>query len=62
MPENQRGETIAGIAVFCGMVAGFVGLVVAVFSFFAGNFAGAGVCLVAAGLSFGLVANATLRR
>jgi len=60
--ENQRGETIAGLAVVCGMAVGFAGFVAAVFSFFAVNFVGAGVCLAAAGLSFGLVANASLRK
>jgi hypothetical protein len=60
--DNQRGETIAGVAVVCGMVAGFASFIVAVFSFFAFNFVGAGVCLAAAGLSFGLIANASLRK
>jgi hypothetical protein len=59
--DKQRGETVAGVAVICGMVAGFGAFAVAVFSFFSGNFVGAGVCLGAAGLSFGLVANASLR-
>lgn len=62
MADKRRGETIAGVAVVCGMAAGFASFVVAVFSFFTFNFVGAGVCLAAAGLSFGLVANASLRR
>jgi hypothetical protein len=62
MADNQKGETIAGVAVICGMVAGFAALVAAVFAFFSFNFVGAGVCLGAAGLSFGLVANASLRQ
>lgn len=62
MADNQRGETIAGVAVVCGMATGFAGFVAAVFSFFSSDFVGAGVCLAAAGLSFGLVANASLRQ
>jgi uncharacterized membrane protein YphA (DoxX/SURF4 family) len=57
-----RGETIAGIAVICGMITGFASLIAAVFAFFSFNWVGAGVCLAAAGLSFGLVANAALRQ
>ena len=60
MADNQRGDTIAGVAVVCGMAAGFASFVVAVFSFFSANFVGAGVSLAAAGLAFGLVANASL--
>jgi hypothetical protein len=56
------GETIMGVAVIMGMFSGFAGIVAAVFAFFTFNFVGAGVCLGAAGLSFGLVANAALRQ
>jgi hypothetical protein len=63
MAEGQRrGEAIAGVAVICGMVTGFAGLVAAIFAFFSFNWVGAGVCLAAAGLSFGFVANAALRQ
>ena len=62
MAENQRGESVAGLAIVCALVVGFAGFVAAFFSFFAFNFVGAGVCLAASGLSFGLVANASLRR
>ena len=60
--DSQRGETIAGVAVVCGMAAGFASFVVAVFSCLSANFVGAGVCLLAAGLAFVRVANATLRK
>jgi hypothetical protein len=43
------------------MAVGFAAFVVAMFSFVAFNYVGAGVCLAAAGLSFGLVASASLR-
>ena len=63
MAEGRRkGETIAGVAVVCGMVTGYAALIAAVFAFFSFNWVGAGVCLGAAGLSFGLVANAALRQ
>jgi hypothetical protein len=61
MAANSKGETIAGVAVVCAMFAGFAAVVAAVFAFFSFNWVGAGVCLAAAGLSFGLVANASLR-
>ena len=56
-----KGETIAGVAVICGMITGYAAFIAAVFAFFSFNWVGAGVCLAAAGLSFGLVANAALR-
>jgi hypothetical protein len=59
---RQSGETIAGVAVVCGMITGYASLIAAVFAFFSFNWVGAGACLAAAGLSFGLVANAALRR
>lgn len=61
MADNRKGETVAGVAVVCAMFTGFAAVVVAVFAVFAFNWAGAGVCLLAAGVSFGLVANASLR-
>jgi hypothetical protein len=61
MAENRKGEMVAGVAVVCAMFVGFVALVAAVFAFVSFNWVGAGVCLLAAGLSFGLVANASLR-
>jgi uncharacterized membrane protein YphA (DoxX/SURF4 family) len=59
---RRKGETIAGVAVICGMATGYAALIAAVFAFFSFNWVGAGVCLAAAGLSFGLVANAALRQ
>lgn len=60
-PEKSKAETVAGIAVLLAFVTGVASLVVAVFSFFSANWVGAGTCLVAAALAFGLVANAVLR-
>ena len=62
MADQLKGETIAGVAVICGMINGFASFIVAVISIFTNNPVGASVCLIAAGLSFGLVANAALRR
>lgn len=62
MADTKKGETIAGVAVVCAMITGYASLAVAAFAFFSMNWVGAGVCLVAAALSFGLVANASLRR
>ena len=59
--EKEKAETIAGIAVLLAVVTGIAALIVAVFSFAGANWVGAGICLVAAALAFGLVANAVLR-
>ncbi len=56
-----RITTMVGQSVLAGMVTGFAGLVVATFSFFSGDWIGAGVCLVASAVAFGFLANALLR-
>ena len=61
MADNRKGETIAGVAVVCALLTGFAAVFAAVFAFVGFNWVGAGVCLLAAGVSFGLVANASLR-
>jgi hypothetical protein len=58
---TEKAETAGGLAIIGGLVAGFAGLVGAVVSLFTLNLLGAGVCLAAAGISFGLVANAVWR-
>jgi len=60
-PEIDRAHTVAGLSVFLALVTGIASLIAAVFSFFSTNWAGTGVCLGAAALAFGLVANAVLR-
>jgi hypothetical protein len=47
--------------VIASLVTGLAGLLVAVFAFFGGEWVGAGLCLAAAVLAFGLTANAILR-
>jgi hypothetical protein len=60
--ESQRQlDTMIGIATVGSMVTGVVGVVAALISFFNGDLAAGGACLIAAALSFGLLANALLR-
>jgi hypothetical protein len=58
---TEKVEMAGGLAVIGGLIAGFAGLVAALVSFLTLNLLGAGVCLAAAGISFGLVANAIWR-
>ena len=50
-----------GIAVYGTIIAGIAGIVVGVATALTGESVGAGLALVAAALSFGLLANALLR-
>ena len=62
MPEtSDRAKAIGGIAIILGMVTGVASLISAYLAFFSGNWVGTGACLGAAGLAFGLVANALWR-
>jgi hypothetical protein len=61
MSKTEKAATAGGLAVIGGLAAGFAGLVAALISLFTLNLLGAGVCLAAAGISFGLVANAIWR-
>lgn len=58
--QNKLGTTI-GLVTLGGSVSGVASLVAALFPFFDGDYAGAGMCLLAAAMSFGLLANALLR-
>ncbi|KCZ73088.1 hypothetical protein ANME2D_00147 [Candidatus Methanoperedens nitroreducens] len=53
--------TIQLIALYGGGITGFASLIMALFPFFNGDFLSAGIYLLAAALSFGLMANAVLR-
>ncbi len=53
--------TIQLAVLYGGGITGFASLIMALFPFFNGDFISAGVCLLAAALSFGLMANAVLR-
>ncbi len=54
-------EKILGIAVVTGMITGFGGIVAAIFALINADWIGAGLCLLAAALAFGLLVNALLR-
>ncbi len=59
--DRRRLDSIIGLAALGSGVTGVVSLVAALFPLFSGEFLAAGVCLLAAALSFGLLANAVLR-
>ena len=59
--DKSRAEQVTGIAVIASLITGLAGLIGALFAFFNFNWIGVGVCLIAAALAFGLVANAVLR-
>jgi hypothetical protein len=58
--NRDRLNALMGLALIGGSVTGALSLVAALFPLFEGDFVGVGVCLVAAALSFGLLANAFL--
>jgi len=58
---TEMAEMAGGLALIGGLVTGAAGFVAALVCFFTLNLLGAGVCLAAAGISFGLVANAIWR-
>jgi hypothetical protein len=61
--ENKpsRSENLLGVTVIFGLISGFTGLIVAVIAIFDADWTGAGLCLLASALAFGLLANAFLR-
>jgi len=62
MDEGRKvSNTIIGLAAVGGAFIGVVSFIAALFPFFEGDFTGAGLCLLAAALSFGLLANALYR-
>ena len=62
MSENRRKlDAIIGLATLGSGITGVSGLILALFSLLSGDLLATGVCLVAAALSFGLLANALLR-
>jgi hypothetical protein len=62
MSEDRRKlDTIIGLAAIGSSITGVASLIVAIFPFFNGEFVAAGACLIAAALSFGLLANAVFR-
>jgi hypothetical protein len=62
MTEKRTGlDTLIGLGTLGSAVIGVVGFVAALIAFFSGDLVGAGVCLIASALAFGLLANAVLR-
>lgn len=54
-------EKLVGIAAIFGIVVGFIALLVAIFAFLSSEYLAAGLSLIAAALSFGLVSVAILK-
>lgn len=59
--NRDRGQTMAGIVLAGGVTTGLVGLLAALFLLVSGAYLEAGLCLLAAAFSFGLLANAIFR-
>jgi len=59
--DNKKLDTIIGLAALGSSITGVASLIAAIFPLFSGEFIGVGMCLTAAALSFGLLANAVLR-
>ena len=63
MDHNSEGlNRVIGPALADRSITGAASSVAALFPFFGGEFVGAGVCLLAAAVSLGLVANTILRQ
>ena len=60
--KSRATDSVVGVAVIGSVVTGVVSLLAALFPFFGADFAGAGILLVAAALSFGLLSLAVLGR
>jgi hypothetical protein len=54
-------EKLVGVAAIFSIVVGFTALLVAIFAFLSGEYSAAGLSLMAAALSFGLVSVAILK-
>lgn len=62
MSKNRKGlDAIIGLAAVGTSITGVTSLIAAIFPFFNGEFLAVGACLIAAALSFGLLANAAFR-
>ena len=61
MGDKGWVNNVIGIAVLGGAITGIVALVVALIATLDGEWVATGVCLVAAALSFGLLAGALLK-
>jgi hypothetical protein len=58
--ERKRQDTLIGLTIMGSSITGVASLIVGLFSLFDGDLIAVGVCLIAAALAFGLLANALL--
>lgn len=56
------GNTLIGIVIFAALITGLLSLIVGILAFINNDWAGTGLCLVAAAIAFGSITNALLRR
>ena len=59
---TRRTSWLIGIATLGAAITGVFALLAGLFAFLSGQWQAAGVCLLAASLAFGALANALLRR
>ena len=59
--HRKKFDSIVGLTIVGCSILGIVGSIFALFAQFSGEYLAAGICLVAAALSLGLLANAILR-
>lgn len=58
--ERKRQDTLVGLAILGSGITGVASLIVGLVSLLDGDLIAVGVCLIAAALAFGLLANALL--
>lgn len=63
MDEKNPASSAAGLSVIGGYIVGVVAFLAGLLAVFNGyDYVGAGLCFLAAGLTFGLLANALFRK
>jgi len=55
--NDLKTSAIARLAVGSALITGWIGIILAINAMLSGNEIGAGICLVAAALAFGFIAN-----
>ena len=60
--QERQSNWLIGVASIGGIVTGLGGLFAAFLAFTLGQWQAVGICLIAAALAFGALANAALRR
>ena len=59
--ETKLASAILGLCTVCSLVVGLLGILFALIAIGDNDFTGAGVCLAAAALAFGLLAQSMLK-